>query len=447
MQVIFYIIYTVLYSAVANSYALLAEDVRYLWLVLPAFVFINIFIGCRGSSFGLHKSSAGSASQRLLGHGVAALAVFVASSIVSLVYHIILIVRAVPDFPAMLIWSSLLCIAVEAVLFWNGIISVYLTSTQLGIKIRVLGIIFGMVPVANLVMLFIIIKTASAEVRFEADKKRLNASRAAEQVCRTKYPILLIHGVFFRDSEYFNYWGRIPAELEKNGAEIHYGYHQSAASVADSAAELTARIKELTDTLGCEKVNIIAHSKGGLDCRYAMANCGVTPYVASLTTVNTPHRGCEFADYLLTKIPDSLKNKVASAYNSALRKFGDKDPDFLAAVSDLTASYCTEFDKNTPEPEGVFCQSIGSILEGGAVSGKFPLNFSYHLVNFFDGANDGLVSEGSFEWGERFIRLKPEKKRGISHGDVIDLNRENIDGFDVREFYVGLVNDLKKRGL
>jgi len=29
---------------------------------------------------------------------------------------------------------------------------------------------------------------------------------------------------------------------------------------------------------------------------------------------------------------------------------------------------------------------------------------------------------------------------------VIDLNRENIDTFDVREFYVELVSDLKRRG-
>ena len=28
----------------------------------------------------------------------------------------------------------------------------------------------------------------------------------------------------------------------------------------------------------------------------------------------------------------------------------------------------------------------------------------------------------------------------------IDLNRENIKGFDVRELYVGIVSDLKERG-
>ena len=42
--------------------------------------------------------------------------------------------------------------------------------------------------------------------------------------------------------------------------------------------------------------------------------------------------------------------------------------------------------------------------------------------------------------------LETKGERGISHGDMIDLNRENIPGFDVREFYVGLVAELKRRG-
>ena len=52
----------------------------------------------------------------------------------------------------------------------------------------------------------------------------------------------------------------------------------------------------------------------------------------------------------------------------------------------------------------------------------------------------------SMKWGEHFIFLTTPTGRGISHGDVIDLNRENITGFDVREFYVNLVHDLKERG-
>ena len=35
--------------------------------------------------------------------------------------------------------------------------------------------------------------------------------------------------------------------------------------------------------------------------RAALALTDIVPYVASLTTINTPHRGCQFADYLLGK--------------------------------------------------------------------------------------------------------------------------------------------------
>ena len=133
-------------------------------------------------------------------------------------------------------------------------------------------------------------------------------------------------------------------------------------------------------------------------------------------------------------------------YNATLKKFGDKSPDFLTAVSSLTNEYCNKLNDNLSIPNGVYCQSVGSVLKR-STCGKFPLNFSYHLVKYFDGKNDGLVSENSFKWGEKYILLTSKLNRGISHGDMIDLNRENIDGFDVREFYVDLVYDLKKRGL
>ena len=79
--------------------------------------------------------------------------------------------------------------------------------------------------------------------------------------------------------------------------------------------------------------------------------------------------------------------------------------------------------------------------------GRFPLNVSYRYVKNFDGKNDGLVGEHSFAFGEKYTLLHSDGKRGISHGDVIDLNRENFSGFDVRKFYTELVSDLRSRGL
>lgn len=320
-----------------------------------------------------------------------------------------------------------------------------MSSVQLGIKWRVLGIVLGWIPIAHLIMLGKIIMTCSEEARFEKAKIRLDEERKMEEICKTKYPILMVHGVFFRDFKHLNYWGRIPEVLERNGATIFYGNHNSAASVDDSARELESRILEILRTTGCEKVNIIAHSKGGLDARTAIAKTSIAPYVASLTTINTPHRGCEFADYLLEKIPEKQQEMVAKTYNAAAEKLGDVNPDFISAVYDLTHARCEKRNEEVLDDPRVYYQSYGSKLNQLS-SGQFPLNMTYSLVKYFDGPNDGLVGEKSFAWGSKYEFLTVTGKRGISHGDVIDLNRENIKGFDVREFYVQLVADLKQRG-
>lgn len=341
--------------------------------------------------------------------------------------------------------NTVIAVAAEFIIFWDGTIRMYVTSVQLGIKWRVIGAFCGMIPIVNIFVLIKTIRIADDEYDFECDKIELDNVRAESEICKTKYPLLLVHGVFFRDFKYLNYWGRIPNTLQKNGAQIYYGAQQSAASVENSGKELLDKIRQITVETGCEKVNIIAHSKGGLDSRYAVSCLGADKYVASITTVNTPHRGCKFAEYLLEKASGSFRNAVASKYNSALKMVGDTDPDFIAAVTDLTASRCEQLNEVCPDMPGVYYQSVGS-KANKATGSKFPLNLSYHLVKHFDGENDGLVSVDSMKWGESFTLLTPKGRRGITHGDVIDLNRENIKGFDVREFYIGLVNDLKNKG-
>ena len=335
---------------------------------------------------------------------------------------------------------------IEFVLFWIGIIMVYTSSVQLGVKKRIIGALCGWIPFVNLFMLTGIIRTCRQEVAVERNLAKRERERAEQQVCKTKYPLLLVHGVFFRDFDHFNYWGRIPAELEKNGATIYYGEHNSAASVNDSALELEKRIKEIVEQTGCGKVNIIAHSKGGLDSRTAIATTSARQYVASLTTINTPHRGCEFADYLLGEIPPKQQEMIAKQYNTVAAKLGDKNPDFLAAVYDLTSEKCRERNEIIHDDPDIYYQSVGSVMNE-ASSGQFPLNFTYRLVKYFDGENDGLVGIDSFNWGSSLQMVRLEKKgRGISHGDMIDLNRENLKGLDIREFYVQLVSDLRERG-
>lgn len=341
--------------------------------------------------------------------------------------------------------SLLTAILVLALVFWDGIIRIYVTSLQLGIRWRVLGIAAGWIFPVNLFVLTRMVAVVADEEEQERERLELDQVRASSQICHTRYPLLLVHGIFFRDFKRVNYWGRIPQALMKNGAIIYYGRQQSAASVEECGKELAERIDRILEETRAGKVNIIAHSKGGLDARAAISHWGMANKVASLTTINTPHRGCIFAEQLLTTIPEKTRQAVAHRYNFVAGKVGDRKPDFLAGVTDLTASACREFNDRTPDMPGVLYESVGSYCRK-ARSGRFPLNMTYPLVRHMDGLNDGLVSVESAPWGSSFRLIEPRTNRGISHGDMIDLNRENIPGFDVREFYVGLVSSLKNRG-
>ena len=429
-------LYTIVFSIAVNCYSILTESTA-------SFVLIIALLSVLTVGMGYFCIRTVKIRLRICFHGAVALTVFQLSSAVAITVHAVWLILGIDgtDF-----WQSVIfCFICEFILFWNGILCIYLASYRLSFKQRLKGALVGLIPIWNLITLNSIIKTVIEEVKSETKREDERRKRACTLPCDTKYPILLVHGVFFRDSKIFNYWGRIPKELKINGARIFYGNHQSADSVANCARELSERIESIVKSTGCEKLNIIAHSKGGLDCRYAIEHYGAGKYIASLTTVNSPHRGCEFAEYLKDELPRDVVKKIEGFYNKMWRRFGDHHPDFLAAITDLTANVCIKRDKEMPIPKGIFCQSIGSVMNGSD-GGRFPMNFSYVLVKHFNGENDGLVSEDSFAWGEKYTLLRTEEKIGISHCDMIDLDRKDIKGFDVRDFYVDLVADLKERG-
>jgi len=343
-----------------------------------------------------------------------------------------------------LVINGLISIVVLLISFMNGFLRIILTSRDLGITSRLLILFFWWLPVVNIVILRSSYKKVKFEYYFEQTKMLRNEERKENEICKTKYPVILVHGIFFRDWMFINYWGRIPRELKRNGAEIYYGHQQSSNPVSKSAEELKTNIMKVIEETGCEKVNIIAHSKGGLDSRYAISCLGLSEYVASLTTINTPHRGCKYVDFLLNKIPDKLKEFIAQKYNKTFIKLGDNNPDFLGGVTDLTAAKCSQFNKEVIDAEGVLYQSITSKMVN-AFSAPFPLNLGYIFARIFDGENDGLVAVDSAKWGD-FLELIETKRKGVSHGDVIDLMRIDLQGYDVCECYVDILKKLKERG-
>ena len=94
---------------------------------------------------------------KIMEDGVALLQIFLTTTVIETVYCVTLLVMVRPEgvdagFNYPLIWISHLAIffLAELILFWNGIIRVYLTSRQIGIKWRVIGIICGFMPLVHI---------------------------------------------------------------------------------------------------------------------------------------------------------------------------------------------------------------------------------------------------------------------------------------------------------
>lgn len=325
---------------------------------------------------------------------------------------------------------------------FNGIMRIMLLCGRLGIVKRAAAFFLLPVPVVGIFALIGLYNAAKAEYDYETTRAVCDSQRVESQVCATKYPLLLVHGMGFKDWKYFNYWGRIPGELIKNGAKIYYGHQEACAPVNINSELIRKKILEIVEETGCERVNIIAHSKGGLDARYAVSKLGMDEYVASLTTVASPHRGSQVTD-MANRLPDSIYRKVADFMDRRFRGFGDNNPDFYTVCHQFNTSFAEEFNREVPDSDKVYYQSYTSVM-------KYPfsfnlLGFTHLLLNKY-GRNDGLVTVESAAWGNFKGVYETRRIRGISHGDTIDLKREDYRGFDPREEYVKMVSELKEMG-
>lgn len=265
-----------------------------------------------------------------------------------------------------------------------------------------------------------------------------------------KYPILMVHGMGFRDRTHINYWGRIPGVLEKLGCRIYYGGQDANGSLEANGRVLKKRIREIVEQTGAEKLNVIAHSKGGMEIRYAISTLGMGKYIASVTTMNTPHNGSETVDALL-KLPDILIRFGSKCTDLWMRILGDRNPETYAAIRSFTTAYTDKFNAENPDEDGIYYQSYGFIMKN-AFSDIF-LAWTYPVVYFFEGENDGLLAPRAVKWTNFQGVYKGNSNRGISHCDQVDLRRRKMtkksgEGVsDIVDVYVEAVKRLEELGL
>jgi predicted alpha/beta hydrolase family esterase len=109
----------------------------------------------------------------------------------------------------------------------------------------------------------------------------------------TKLPVLLIHG-YMEDATVWNKWIDL---LKKDGIPAYpitfKQFDDKCGSSAEHAKELSNIIAQIKKETGQNKVNIVGHSKGGLDARVYLANN--TQDVANLVMIGTPNAGSPLA--------------------------------------------------------------------------------------------------------------------------------------------------------
>lgn len=236
---------------------------------------------------------------------------------------------------------------------------------------------------------------------------------------KTKYPIVLAHGLGGFDELFgvVDYWYGIPSELRDYGGTVFVTTVSQLNSTEQRGEQLIDQIETIVAITGKPKVNLIGHSHGGLDVRYVAA---VRPdLVASVTSVGSPHKGADLADWLAANVVNGgftqtvLATLAESLFDVLALLTGHSHPqDAIAALNSLTTAGLATF--NASYPQGVPASSCGegaSVVNGiryyswsgtGILTNVLDIGDPLLGITslFYDQANDGLVDRCSSHLGD-----------------------------------------------
>lgn len=210
-------------------------------------------------------------------------------------------------------------------------------------------------------------------------------------------PVILVHGLFGFDrfgvpGAKLHYFRGIAHHLEALGCHAHAVRLPAVASVPERAKILVDKITSLPH----ERVDIIAHSLGGLDARYALAHLGLAARVRAVVTVGTPHRGTPLAD-LAGSGALGLARKAIAAVGMP-----------LAALDWLSTAALERFNREVLDAPGV---RYGCVV-GGIRRPETPVPLAivpaHAYLRKVAGANDGLVPMSSQYWGETLAEIEAD---------------------------------------
>lgn len=258
---------------------------------------------------------------------------------------------------------------------------------------------------------------------------------------KSKYPIVLVHGIALKDWKFVKSFGEIDRILKIQGHTVYKAKIDGFGSIANNAYQLKEEIIRILEIEKVDKVNIIAHSKGGLDSKYMIKNLGMENNVASLTTLCTPHKGSPIASKLL-KLPKWLIKVIAFWINFWYKLFGDKNPNAYQACLDLKRINSIN-EEIINFSDKVYCQSYSTEMKKSRddfIMG-IPLMFSKHFEK--DLSSDGVVPLDSTVFGEYRGNAFDES---ISHSEIVDFMVKKKKKDKIYMFYSTLCEELVNMG-
>lgn len=241
-------------------------------------------------------------------------------------------------------------------------------------------------------------------------------------------PVVLVHGLFGFDrigvpGVRFDYFRGIARHLETLGCHAHAVRLPAVGSVPERARELVAAI----DALPHPRIDLIAHSLGGLDARYALTHLGLAHRVRSLVTVGTPHHGTPLADLAL-RGPLDWARRIISALGMPLEALEWLGTDALA-----------RFNAQVVDVPGVrYACVVGGMHREDSVV-PLALVPAHAYLRRIAGPNDGLVPVASQYWGETLAEIEADHFAQI--GWRVDL-RTTFDAAGLYAFVIARLGDV-----
>jgi triacylglycerol lipase len=132
-----------------------------------------------------------------------------------------------------------------------------------------------------------------------------------------RIPILFIHGVFHNPSAFAWLIQRLAFSGWHHFGEMNlYTMFHSIPTMAEKTAE---NIETLRERYGVDKVDVVAHSMGGIVARYFIQKLGGDGVVRNLVTLGTPHQGSTLSQ--MSVLP---RLRELSPGSSTLRELNQK---------------------------------------------------------------------------------------------------------------------------